>query len=89
VGAVRRSAASRQADGVRCITVLCCCRMSPDVTIVMTKLRTDYIIMRPILRLEDNIKIDFIEIGCGRVDWIQLFQDTVRWVGSCEYGNEP
>jgi hypothetical protein len=26
-------------------------------------------------RLEDNIKMDFEELGCGSVDWIYLAQD--------------
>jgi hypothetical protein len=30
-------------------------------------------------RLEDNIKIDFREIGWGRMDWIDLAQDMDQW----------
>ena len=30
-------------------------------------------------RWEDNIKMDHQEVGCGRVDWIQLAQDRDRW----------
>ena len=31
------------------------------------------------LRWEDNIKIDLKEVGCGRMDWIELAQDRDRW----------
>jgi len=30
-------------------------------------------------RLEDNIKMDLREVGCGVVDWIELAQDRDRW----------
>jgi hypothetical protein len=30
-------------------------------------------------RLEDNIKIDLQEVGCGVVDWIELVHDRDRW----------
>ena len=30
-------------------------------------------------RWEDNIKMDFQEVGCGGMDWIQLAQDRDRW----------
>jgi hypothetical protein len=26
-----------------------------------------------------NIKMDFQEVGCGDMDWIELAQDRVRW----------
>jgi hypothetical protein len=34
---------------------------------------------RPRRRWEDNIKIDFQEVGEGREDWIKLAQDRDRW----------
>jgi len=30
-------------------------------------------------RWEDNIKMDFQEVGCGGMDWIELAQDKDRW----------
>ena len=29
-------------------------------------------------RWEDNIKMDLQEVGCGGMDWIELYQDTDR-----------
>jgi len=34
---------------------------------------------RPRHRWEDNIKMDFWEVGCGGVDWIGLAEDRDRW----------
>jgi len=38
---------------------------------------------RPLGRLrhrwEDNIRMDFGEVGCGCVDWMELAQDRDRW----------
>jgi hypothetical protein len=34
---------------------------------------------RPRRRWEDNIKMDLQEIGCWRMDWIDLAQDRGRW----------
>jgi len=34
---------------------------------------------RPRRRWEDNIKMDFQEVGCGGVEWIELAQDEGRW----------
>jgi hypothetical protein len=31
------------------------------------------------LRWEDNIKMDFQEVECGGMDWIELAQDRDRW----------
>jgi hypothetical protein len=33
---------------------------------------------RPRHRWEDNVKMDFREVGCG-MDWIDLAQDRDRW----------
>ena len=34
---------------------------------------------RPSRRWEDNIRMDFQEVGCGHVDWIGLAHDRDRW----------
>jgi hypothetical protein len=34
---------------------------------------------RPRHRWEDNIRIDFQEVGCGGMDWIGLAEDRGRW----------
>jgi len=34
---------------------------------------------RPRRRWEDNIKMDFREVGCGGMDWIEMAQDRDRW----------
>jgi hypothetical protein len=34
---------------------------------------------RPRCRYEDNIKMDFQEVGCGGKEWIDLVQDRDRW----------
>jgi hypothetical protein len=34
---------------------------------------------RPRHRWEDNIKMDFQEVGYGGMDWIELAQDRDRW----------
>ena len=36
-------------------------------------------LIRPWHRWEDNIKMDLQEVGCRRVDWIDLVQDRDRW----------
>jgi len=30
-------------------------------------------------RWEDNIEMDLQEVGCGRMDWIDLAEDRDRW----------
>jgi hypothetical protein len=37
----------------------------------------------------DNIEMDFREIGWDGMDWFDLVEDRVQWMGSCEHGNEP
>ena len=34
---------------------------------------------RPRRRCKDNIKMDLQEVGCGRMDWIELVKDRDRW----------
>jgi hypothetical protein len=34
---------------------------------------------RPRCKLEDNIKSNVQEVGCGVMDWIELAQDRDRW----------
>jgi hypothetical protein len=34
---------------------------------------------KPMHRLEDYIKMDIQEVGCGSMDWIDLAQDRNRW----------
>ena len=34
---------------------------------------------RPRRRWEDNMKMDFQELGCVGMDWIDLVQDRDRW----------
>jgi len=34
---------------------------------------------RPRLRWEDNIKMDFQEVGCEGMEWINVAQDRDRW----------
>ena len=34
---------------------------------------------RPRRRWENNIKLDFQEVGCGGMDWINLAQHRDRW----------
>jgi len=34
---------------------------------------------RPRRRWEDNIRLDFREVGCDCEDWMELAQDRDRW----------
>jgi len=36
-------------------------------------------LLRPRRRWMDNISMDFQEVGCGYMDWIELAQDRDRW----------
>jgi len=36
-------------------------------------------LVRPRHRWEDNIKMDFYDVGCEGMDWIELDQDRDRW----------
>jgi hypothetical protein len=36
---------------------------------------------RPRSRWEDNIKTDLYEVGWEGMDWIDLAEDTYRWLG--------
>ena len=40
---------------------------------------------RPRRRWKDNIKMDYQEVECGGMDWIEL----ASVAGTCECGNEP
>ena len=42
-------------------------------------LEPGYELGRPRRRMEDNIKMDPQEIGCGGMGWIELAQDRHRW----------
>jgi hypothetical protein len=42
---------------------------------------------RPRRRWENNIRMDFQEVGCGGMDWIGLDQER-QVAGNCECGNE-
>jgi hypothetical protein len=35
---------------------------------------------RPRRRWEDNIKMEFQEVGCGNMNWIELAHDRERWL---------
>ena len=34
---------------------------------------------RPRHRWDDNIMMDFLEVECGGMDWIEMAQDRDRW----------
>jgi hypothetical protein len=34
---------------------------------------------RPSRKWENNIKMDFEEVGCGSMGWIELAEDRDRW----------
>jgi hypothetical protein len=43
---------------------------------------------RPRRRWEDNIKMDFQEVACRGMYWIELAQDRDGWRALIECGNE-
>ena len=45
----------------------------------MEKLEGKRPLWRPRRRREDNIKMDFEEVGYEAMDWIELAQDSGRW----------
>ena len=45
----------------------------------MGKLEEKRPLGRPWRRWEDNNKMDFQEVGCGVMDWIELAQDRESW----------
>jgi len=47
--------------------------------VLMGKPEGKRLLGRPRLRWENNIKMDFQEMGCGGVDWIELARDGDRW----------
>jgi hypothetical protein len=44
---------------------------------------------KPRRRWEDNIKMNFQEVGWGAKDWIDLAQDTENVAGTCKGCSEP
>ena len=45
----------------------------------MDKLEGKIPLGRPSCRWKNNIKMDFREVGCGNMDWIDLAQDRDRY----------
>jgi hypothetical protein len=36
-------------------------------------------LVSPLRKWEESIKMDLQEVGCGRLDWIELAQDRDSW----------
>jgi len=53
--------------------------------ILMGKPERYITLRRPRHRWEDNIKMDFQEVGLGNINW----NDLAQVEGSCKYDNEP
>jgi hypothetical protein len=47
--------------------------------LLVGKLEGRRLLGRPRRRWLDNIRMDFVEVGWGDVDWIGLAQDRDRW----------
>jgi hypothetical protein len=57
--------------------------------ILVEKPERKRLLARPRRRWEDNIKMDFQEVGCGGIDWIELALDRKQVGETYECGNEP
>jgi hypothetical protein len=44
---------------------------------------------KPRRRWEDNINMDFQEVGFGGMDWVDLAQDSDRWRALVNAGMNP
>jgi hypothetical protein len=47
--------------------------------VLVVKLEEKRPLGRPRRRWDDNIKMDLQQVGGGRGDWMELFQDRDRW----------
>jgi hypothetical protein len=47
--------------------------------VLVPKAEGNRLLWRPRCRWEDNIKMDFQEVGCGIMDWIELAHNRDRW----------
>jgi hypothetical protein len=56
-----------------------CCEMFQSASDLVRKTKGKRPLGRPRRRWDDNIKMDFREIGIDGANWIQLAQDRVQW----------